>query len=86
MALQAWVLTMSDKATDALQANPLLALRETGTTVFKPATLSFLARAYAAMNHFDDAWRCVDEAIATVGTTKEKCGRPKSFASRAKSP
>ena len=72
LSLQAWVLTTTGKVTDALQTNALTAVRQTGGTVFTPATLSFLARAHAAINHFDDACRCVDEAIATVETTKEK--------------
>src|SRR5262249_39128836 len=72
LTLQTWVSTISDKATDALQANALIALRQTGATAFVPTTLSFLARAYAAMNHFDDAWRCIGDAIAAVETTKEK--------------
>jgi class 3 adenylate cyclase/predicted ATPase len=72
LSLQAWVLTTTGKVTDALQTNGLTAVRQTGATVFTPATLSFLARAHATMNHFDDACRCVDEAIAAVETTKEK--------------
>ena len=72
LSLQAWVLTTTGKVTDALQTNALTAVRQTGATVFTPTTLSFLARAHATMNHFDDACRCVDEAIAAVETTKEK--------------
>jgi predicted ATPase len=37
-----------------------------------PWYLSYLARAYAALDHFDDAWRCIGEAITAVETTKEK--------------
>jgi predicted ATPase len=31
-----------------------------------------LARAYAGLSQFDDAWRCIDEAMTAVETTKEK--------------
>jgi predicted ATPase len=31
-----------------------------------------LARAYADVGQFDDAWRCIAEATKTVQTTKEK--------------
>jgi predicted ATPase len=31
-----------------------------------------LARAYADIGQFDDAWRCIAEATKTVQTTKEK--------------
>jgi predicted ATPase len=30
-----------------------------------------LARAYAKLGQFDDAWRCIDEAITTADKTKE---------------
>jgi predicted ATPase len=30
-----------------------------------------LARAYAALGKFDDAWRCVGEAMTAMATTKE---------------
>ena len=34
--------------------------------------LSNLARAYAELGQFDDAWRCIDEAMTTIETTKER--------------
>jgi predicted ATPase len=34
--------------------------------------LSYLTRAYADLGRFDDAWRCIDEAITAVETTKER--------------
>jgi len=37
-----------------------------------PSVLSNLASAYAALGKFDDAWRCVGEAMTMVETTKEK--------------
>jgi predicted ATPase len=33
---------------------------------------SYLAKAYAELGQFDDAWRCVGEAITAVETTKER--------------
>ena len=36
-----------------------------------PILLSYLAIAYADNGQFDDAWRCIDEAMATIKTTKE---------------
>jgi predicted ATPase len=33
--------------------------------------LSFLARAYADVGQFDDAWRCIGEAIVAVEITKQ---------------
>jgi predicted ATPase len=34
--------------------------------------LSYLARAYADIGNFEDAWRCIGEAITAVETAKEK--------------
>jgi predicted ATPase len=31
----------------------------------------YLARAYAGLDQFHDAWRCVDEAMTLIETTKE---------------
>ena len=37
-----------------------------------PLWLSYLARAYAELGEFDDAWRCIGEAMtAVVETTRE---------------
>ena len=35
-------------------------------------TLSHLARAYAELGQFDDAWRCIAEAMTAVETTNER--------------
>jgi predicted ATPase len=40
--------------------------------VWLPLYLSYLARAYADSGNFEDAWRCIGEAITTVETAKEK--------------
>ena len=37
-----------------------------------PLYLSYLARAHAELGQFDDAWRCIGEAMTAVETTKEK--------------
>ena len=37
-----------------------------------PWCLSILARAYADLGRFDEAWRCVDEAMTAIETTKER--------------
>jgi predicted ATPase len=40
--------------------------------VWDPFYLSYLARAYAELGQFDDAWRCVGEAMTAAETTKER--------------
>ena len=37
-----------------------------------PTGLSYLAHAYAELGQFDDAWRCIGEALTAVETTKER--------------
>jgi predicted ATPase len=39
---------------------------------FTPLWLSHLAGAYAELGQFDDAWRCIGEAMTAVETTKER--------------
>ena len=39
--------------------------------MWMPLWLSYLTRAYAELNQFDDAWRSIGEAIDTIETTKE---------------
>ena len=62
------------KAADAVQmiTSGIAALRSTGATVRIPQFLSYLAEAYAQLGQLDNAWRCVDEAMSTVETTKER--------------
>ena len=36
-----------------------------------PSYLSYLAKAYAELGRFEDAWRCIGEAKAIIGTSKE---------------
>ncbi len=50
-----------------------------------PLYLSYLASAYAELGQFDDAWRCIGEAMTAVETTKESGARPRSIALPAKS-
>jgi hypothetical protein len=33
---------------------------------------SYLAEAYAELGQFDDAWRCIGEALTAIDTTKER--------------
>ena len=34
--------------------------------------MSYVARAYAELGQFDDAWRCIAEAMTAAETTREK--------------
>ena len=49
----------------------LVAYRSTGSTVFVPRFLGYLAWAYAELGQFADAQGCTVEAITTTEITKE---------------
>ncbi|MGO9867935.1 MAG: ATP-binding protein, partial [Rhodomicrobium sp.] len=74
MLVRGWVLALTAKALDAIHmiTSGITASRSTGATLWMPLWLSHLARAYAALGKFDDAWRCIGEAMTTVETTKER--------------
>jgi predicted ATPase len=71
---EACVLTLTGKAQDAIQmfTSGTAAYRSTGATIWRPLHLSHLARAYAKVGQFDDAWRCIGEAMTAVEATKER--------------
>ena len=74
MLQQGCVLVLTGKASAAIQMinSAVAALRSTGTTVWFPFGLSYLAKAYAELGQFDDAWRCTGEAMTAVETTEER--------------
>jgi predicted ATPase len=74
MLLQGCVLALTDNASDAVQmiSSGITAFRATGTASLMPAYLSYLARAHEELGQFDDARRCIREAMTAVETTKEK--------------
>ena len=73
MLNQGCVLALTGEAADAVQmiTRELTAYRSTGTTMWMPTYLSYLARAYAGLGQFDDAWRCIGEAMTTIETSNE---------------
>jgi predicted ATPase len=74
MMEQGCVLALIGKASEAVQLinSGIAAFRSTGATLFQPFYLSYLARAHAALDQFDDAWRRVGESITAVETTNER--------------
>jgi predicted ATPase len=73
MLLKGGLFALTGKASDAVHiiTSGIIASRSTGTTLMLPLYLQYLARAYAELGQFDDAWRCNDEAMKAVQTTKE---------------
>ena len=74
MGLEGCALALTGRASDAVHRinSGIIAWRSTGATLWNPWFLSNLARAYAELDQFDDAWRCIDEAMNAMDTTKEK--------------
>ncbi len=68
------VLALTGKASDAVQTitSGIAAMRSTGTTMWMPVWLSYLARAQAELGQFDVAGRCIGEAMTAVETAKER--------------
>ena len=68
------LLALNGKASDAVQTITcgVTAMRSTGTTMWMPFWLSYLARANAEIGQPDDARRCIGEAMAAVETAKER--------------
>ena len=76
MVSQGCVLALTGTASDAIEIliSWMTALRTTGTTLWMPFFLPHLARAHAELGQFQEAWRCIGEAMTAAETTKEKWG------------
>jgi predicted ATPase len=68
------LLALTDKASDAVQTirSGITAFRSTGSTTDLSVYLSYLAEAHADLRQFDNATRCIGEAMNVVETTKER--------------
>ena len=74
LSIEARHLALTGDPTNAL---PMLiaarnAYASTGANFLAPLDLSVLARTHAALGNFDDARRCINEAMNTMGRNKEK--------------
>jgi predicted ATPase len=73
LMLQGCVLGLTSKPSDAIQmlTSGMNGLRSTGATIFIPWCFSHLAKAHAEAGQFDDARRCIGEAMTFIETSKE---------------
>jgi predicted ATPase len=64
----------SDAIHNAIQTitSGIAARRDVGATLDTPFYLSQLAWAYSRANQYNDAWRCIEEAVAFVETSQER--------------
>jgi class 3 adenylate cyclase/predicted ATPase len=74
MTQKGCVSALIGQASDAVPiiTSGITAWRSTGSTLFKPWQLSSLAKAYAELGQFEDAWRSIGEAMTAMETTKER--------------
>jgi class 3 adenylate cyclase/predicted ATPase len=73
MLAQGCVLALTGKISDAVHVitSGIIARRSTAATALEPFCLSYLAGAHAELGNFDDATRCIREAMTKAETTKE---------------
>jgi hypothetical protein len=70
---QGSVLALAGRASDAIEMliSGITAFRTTGSTSWLPLHLLRLARAHAELGQFEEAWRCIGEAMTAAETTKQ---------------
>ncbi len=68
-----YLLLLSGKTSEAFEilTAGVTAYEATGASLYAPLHLSYLARTYAVLGHFNDAWRCIGEAMMTLQRTKQ---------------
>jgi predicted ATPase len=73
MCMKGLFLHQTGRASEAAQKlnSGIAAWRGTGASLFTPTRLSWLAAPLAELGHFDDACRCLGEAITVIETSKE---------------
>ena len=73
-SFQGLIFALTGKASEAVQkiTGGISEFGSTGASVARPLWLSHLATAYAELGQFEDAWRCVGEAMTALETTGER--------------
>jgi predicted ATPase len=71
---QGCVLALTGRASDAIEMliSGITAYRATGAVLYMPLYLPHLARVHAELGQFEEAWRCIGDAMTAVEATKEK--------------
>jgi len=73
-AYRGCILALTGKSSEAVDLieSGMAGYRSTGATVYGPLHLSYLAKAFTELGEFDDAARCIDEAVTLIETSKER--------------
>jgi tetratricopeptide (TPR) repeat protein len=82
------LLAVDGNESDAIKVftSGMAAYQSTGATLYRPQHLSYLASAYAEVSQFEEAWRCISEAMTAVETTKESWYEAESIVWQANLP
>jgi tetratricopeptide (TPR) repeat protein len=74
MTYRSCLMALADQAADTAHmiTSALSTYQSTGATLLTTWYSSTLATAYAKLGQFDDAWRCIRDALTMVETTKER--------------
>jgi class 3 adenylate cyclase/predicted ATPase len=74
MSLQGYLSAVTGETSNSVRtiSTALTVWRSTGSTVFIPLSLLFLATAYAELGQLNDAGRCIGEAMTVIEKTKER--------------
>jgi predicted ATPase len=75
MTFQGFLFALTGKAADAVHmlSSGITAYRSTGSTaMLMQLSVVYLAKANADLGRFDDAWRCIGDAMLAIETTKER--------------
>jgi hypothetical protein len=78
---QGCILSLTGNASAAVNTSTpaVTTLRSSGSTYGMPFCLTVLAQAHAELGQYDNAWPCVNEAIAMVETAKEKLWEAEAY-------
>jgi predicted ATPase len=72
--VKSWLFVLTGRASDAITSfsSAIAMFRSTGATIFVPLFLSMLGSAFAEVRQFDQARRCIDEAMAPAEASGER--------------
>ena len=74
LLLRGWLVMQQGAPAQAVEIikSAMADMRSTGATGYAPWYLSVLAHAHAELGQFDDARRCMSEALSTMAATGER--------------
>ena len=74
LLLRGWLVALKGESVQAVEIikSAMADMRSTGATGYAPWYLSVLASAHAELGQFDEARRCMSEALSTMAATGER--------------